>query len=67
MSYIDDNFGTWDIRNEDDLDFYYQVQAENVHKRCEACGNMVNIRPQYAICGSCADRLERGEDVGYGD
>lgn len=26
-SYYDDNFGEWDIQDEDDLEFYRQVQA----------------------------------------
>lgn len=63
-TYYDDNFGHWDIRDEEDIDFYHQVQRENVTKKCKGCGRKVRIRPDYAYCNSCATRMERGEDVG---
>jgi len=62
MTYIDDNFGEWDIRDQDDLDFYHSVQAESVWKTCGDCGSRVKLRPHYGICNSCADRAERGMD-----
>jgi hypothetical protein len=63
MTYYDDNFGHWEIESEEDLEFYRQVQQESVEKECQGCGRTVRIRPQYALCGSCADRLERGLDL----
>jgi hypothetical protein len=61
-SYFDDNFGHWDIRDEDDVKFYKQVQRESRMKTCKSCGRQVRLRPDYAICNSCADRIERGGD-----
>jgi hypothetical protein len=58
-SYYDDNFGHWDIEDQDDIDFYHQVQRENVEKRCRGCGQMVRIRPEYAYCNSCAEERWR--------
>jgi len=66
-TYVDDNFGTWDMEDEDDLDFYNQVQEESVEKRCEGCGRTVRLRPDYYICSSCADTLERGGDLAWPD
>lgn len=64
-TYVDDNFGVWDIEDESDLDFYFQVQEESVWKRCQGCRQVVKIRPQYAFCNTCADKIERGYDVEY--
>lgn len=61
-TYHDDNFGCYDIRDEDDLDFYNQVQRESVKKYCRGCGRAVRLRPDYAICNSCAEKAERGMD-----
>ena len=62
-SYYDDNFGHWDDMDDPDMvDFYHQVQAENVEKKCDGCGRMVRIRPEYGYCNSCADKRERGLD-----
>jgi hypothetical protein len=60
--YYDDNFGWWDIESDDDVEFYHQVQRESVEKECKRCGRTVRIRPDYALCNSCADAIERGED-----
>ena len=55
-SYYDDNFGHWeDMDDPDMVDFYHQVQKESVKKTCEQCGRTVMLRPDYAICGNCAD------------
>jgi Zn finger protein HypA/HybF involved in hydrogenase expression len=62
-SYYDDNFGHWDIDDEDDVEFYREIQETNVEKKCEGCGRMVRIQPQYAYCNSCADKRERGEEI----
>lgn len=59
-SYYDDNFGEWEIESEEDLEFYRQVQKENVEKICQGCGRRVRIRPDYAICNACAEARERG-------
>jgi len=60
--YADDNFGVYHIEDEYDLDFYHQVQSESVWKNCDACGQRVKLRPDYGICNSCAEILERGGD-----
>jgi len=61
MTYSDDNFGTWhDMDDPDTQDFYRQVQRESIWKVCKQCGRRVKLRPDYAICNSCADQLERG-------
>jgi len=59
-TYYDDNYGHWDINDEDDLAFYKRVQKENVWKTCERCGARVKLRPDYGICNTCADAIERG-------
>jgi uncharacterized OB-fold protein len=59
-TYYDENFGHWNIDSEDDLEFYRQVQKESVWKKCRSCGRRVKLRPDYAICSSCADKEERG-------
>jgi len=62
-TYVDDNFGTWTGMDEPEMvDFYHQCQKTNVAKRCDRCGQMVWIQPQYAICNSCADAAESGMD-----
>ena len=58
--YYDDNFGWYDIEDEDDIEFYRQVQRESVEKVCVDCGRTVRLRPDYECCNSCADRRERG-------
>jgi len=58
--YYDDNYGAWEINDEDDVEFYHQVQRESMRKKCEGCGRMVKLRPDYAFCNTCADRNERG-------
>jgi rRNA maturation endonuclease Nob1 len=62
-SYYDDNFGFYDIQDEDDVRFYNEMQRISVRKKCQGCGRMVKIKPDYAYCNSCADRLERGGDL----
>lgn len=61
-TYIDDNFGTYKIESQDDVDFYHQVQAESRMKTCEGCGRRVRLRPDYAYCDSCATKREQGWD-----
>ena len=62
--YYDDNYGRYEIDGPEDVEFYRQVQSTNVRKRCSGCDRMVNIQPHYAYCNSCADKLERGMDLG---
>lgn len=64
-SYYDDNFGFYDMSEAETAEFYEQVQRESIEKECEGCGRQVRIRPGYAYCNSCAERLERGEDLCY--
>ena len=64
-TYVDDNFGTYDIQSEEDVEFYHEMQKRSVRKKCQGCGRMVKIKPDYAYCNRCADTLERGGDLGY--
>jgi hypothetical protein len=60
-SYYDDNFGHWEDMDDPDMrDFYRQVQAESVWKKCVICKRRVKLRPDYDKCNSCMERLERG-------
>ena len=59
-SYYDDNYGFYEIESQDDIDFYHQVQKDSVWKKCRECRRRVKIRRDYAICNSCADKMERG-------
>jgi hypothetical protein len=62
-TYYDDNFGHWQDMDDPDMhEFYKQVQRESVWKTCKRCGRKVKIRPDYAICNSCAEALESGMD-----
>ena len=62
--FYDDNFGHWDDMDDPDMrDFYYQVQEESEKKRCAGCDRLVNLRPHYAYCNSCANKRERGWDI----
>ena len=58
--YYDDNFGRWDMDDEESVAFYNRVQRESVLKICKDCGQEVRLLPQYAICDSCAVKRERG-------
>lgn len=58
--YYDDNFGHWEIEDQDDIDFYHQVQKESVWKKCVICGKRVKLRPDYDKCNSCVEQIERG-------
>jgi len=62
--YYDDNYGWYEIEGQDDVDFYFETQRKSVDKRCQGCGRMVRIKADYAYCNSCADKLERGMDIG---
>ena len=61
ITYHDDNFGDWEGMDDPDAQtFYHQVQATNVEKECQGCGNLVKIQPHYAYCNRCATAIERG-------
>jgi hypothetical protein len=62
MSYYDDNFGHYDIRDESDIEFYREVQRRSVVKTCQGCGQKVRLMPQYGYCDSCATKREQGWD-----
>jgi hypothetical protein len=59
-TYVDDNFGTWDIEDQEDIEFYHRVQKESRRKKCKGCGKMARLRPEYVICNECAEKMERG-------
>jgi rRNA maturation endonuclease Nob1 len=61
--YYDDNFGEWNIRDAEDVAFHKQVQKESKWKKCRGCGKRVKLRPQYDLCNSCCEKLERGVDL----
>ena len=64
MHYHDDNFGEWNGMEEEEMqDFYRECQEQSVEKRCDGCGELVKILPQYGYCNSCADKRERGWDI----
>lgn len=62
--YYDDNFGHWTIDESDDADFYRHIQHHSRETECRGCGQLVSLMPQYAYCNSCADKIERGIDIG---
>jgi hypothetical protein len=62
-SYYDDNFGHYEIESEEDVAFYFSVQARSTEKTCEGCGRRVKLMPQYGYCNSCATKREQGWDI----
>ena len=46
ITYYDDNFGHWNIEDEDDMEHYRRTQATNVEKECAGCHRMVMLQPQ---------------------
>jgi hypothetical protein len=60
----DDNYGFYEDGDdpEETRKFYQEVQRDSVWKKCKRCGRRVKLRRDYAICNSCADKLERGMD-----
>lgn len=63
-TYYDDNYGHWEMESEEDIEFYRQTQQTNVRKKCCGCGRIVRIQPQYDFCNDCAEKIERGQDLG---
>lgn len=60
--YYDDNYGWYEIHDEEDIRFYHETQRQSVWKTCQGCGRKVKIKPDYGYCNSCADKIERGMD-----
>lgn len=61
--YYDDNFGRWDIEDDEDVVLYHQFQQRNVEKTCAGCGRSVMLQPHYDICDTCATKREQGWDI----
>lgn len=62
-SYYDDNFGWYEgMDEEENREFYRDVQRRSVRKRCKGCKRMVKILPQYDVCDPCATKREQGGD-----
>lgn len=62
-TYYDENFGYWEgMDEEENREFYRDVSARSVRKKCQGCGRMVKILPDYVYCNSCADKIERGQE-----
>jgi hypothetical protein len=59
-SYYDENFGFYDIEDQDDLDFYLENQNRSKTTKCKGCGRSVKLLPDYVYCNSCATIIERG-------
>lgn len=60
-SYYDDNYGHWhDMDDPDTRAFYHRTQKASRLKTCQGCGRKVRIKPEYAYCNSCADKIENG-------
>ena len=63
-SYYDDNYGHWEGMDDPDMvSFYHETQKQSKRKKCQGCGRMVRIKPDYAYCNACADKVEQGYDV----
>jgi len=62
-TYYDENFGHYEIEDENDVEFYHRVQAESRPTECQGCGRTVNLRPGYGYCNSCATKREQGWDI----
>ena len=61
--YYDDNFGNWNIEDEDDIRFYNKVQKESIWKICSMCDEKVKLKPEYDKCDSCMNMLESGRCI----
>ena len=65
MSNYDDNFGFYDMEEEGSEEFYRDVQERSVEKKCKGCGKLVFLLPHYAYCNSCADKIEKGQELEF--
>ena len=64
-TYYDENYGFYEVDDPDVVEFYHDVQRRSVEKKCQGCGRMVRILPEYAYCDGCATIIERGGDLSY--
>lgn len=62
-TFIDDNFGCYEIRDESDVEFYKANQRRSRVTTCRGCGRRVRLLPGYGYCNGCADARERGADI----
>jgi hypothetical protein len=61
--YYDDNFGWYEIEDQEDLDFYMANQLSSVNTKCKGCGRTVRLLPEYIYCNSCTQIVERGGEL----
>lgn len=60
-SHYDDNYGWYEGMDDPVMQsFARQVAKESVWKVCRQCKNRVKLRPDYDLCNSCAENMERG-------
>jgi hypothetical protein len=62
-TYYDDNYGFYEIRDQDDIDFYHETQKASVWKKCHGCGKRVKIKPGLRLLQQL--RRRTGERDGY--
>tara|TARA_R100000049_G_C1863291_1_gene25920 strand:- start:135 stop:317 length:183 start_codon:yes stop_codon:yes gene_type:complete len=53
--YYDDNYGWYDIEDEEDVHFYKRIQKDSVWKKCSYCNRKVKLRRDYNMCNKCAE------------
>ena len=58
--YYDDNYGWYEIDCEEDIDYYFYVQANAKEKTCAICKRKVMLMPHYNKCDSCMRKIEGG-------
>ena len=63
MLVYDDNYGFWDMRNEEERIFFDHVQRQSVLTTCERCERPVRLVPPKALCACCVSALEYGAPV----
>ena len=60
-SHYDDNYGWYEGMDAPVMQsLARQVAKESVWKVCRQCKNRVKLRPDYDLCNSCAENMERG-------
>ena len=56
----EDNFGFWDVGEQEEQAFFDHVQRESLPKTCDRCGQRVRLLPSKMLCASCVTALECG-------
>jgi hypothetical protein len=56
----EDNFGFWDIDDQEEHAFFKYVQRQSVRKTCKRCKRRVRLMPDKTLCASCVTALECG-------